>query len=112
METNKIIGYVLLLAGVLLIVMPLWQTYNIFTGKAMPAQVFMRPVALTVNPNVSGLDIPGQIQNALIRVIPIDFIDNTLNLTTWLLLMWILIYGGGKIAEIGVKLLNGDRTKQ
>ena len=109
METNKIIGYVLLIIGVLLIAIPLWQTYNIFTGKGMPAQVFMRPIALTVNPNVSVLDVGGQVQNALIRVIPIDFIDNTLNLATWLLLAWVLIYGGGKIAEIGVKLLNGSK---
>ena len=105
METNKIIGYVLLLIGILLIAFPLWQTYNIFTGKAVPAQVFMRPLALKVNNNVSMLDIQGQVQNALIKVIPIDFIDNTLNLASWLILGWILIYGGGKIAEIGVKLI-------
>lgn len=107
MNTNKTIGYVLLIIGVLLIAMPLWQTYNIFTGKSLPAQVFMRPVPLTVNQNVSALDIQGQVQNALIKILPIDLIDNTLNLITWLLLGWILIYGGGKIAEIGVKLLNG-----
>ena len=105
MEANKIIGYVLLLIGLLLILLPLWQTYNIFTGKAMPSQVFMRPAALKVNNNVSALDIPGQVQNAVIKIIPIDFVDDTLNLSTWLLLMWILIYGGGKIAEIGVKLI-------
>lgn len=107
METNKIIGYVLLAIGLLLILLPLWQTYNIFTGSAKPAQVFQKPIALQVNPEVSALDVQGQIQNALIKVIPIDFINNCLNLGTWLMLMWILIYGGGKIAEIGVKLLNG-----
>lgn len=109
--TNKIIGYVLLAVGLLLIILPLWQTYNIFTGKSTPAQVFMKPIALTVNDKVSALDVQGQIQNALIKIIPIGFIDNTLNLTSWLLLMWILIYGGGKIAEIGVKLLNGSAGK-
>lgn len=109
MSTNKIIGYILLLVGVLLIVMPLWQTYNIFTGKAVPAQVFSRPITLKVNENVGALDVPGQIQNALIKVLPIDLIDNTLNLASWLLLMWVLIYGGGKIAEIGVKLVNGPK---
>ena len=118
METNKIIslryqlviGYVLLLIGVLLIAFPLWQTYNIFTGKATPPQVFVRPDVLKVNNNVSALDIPGQIQNSLIKIIPVDFFDSTLNLGTWLLLGWILIYGGGKIAEIGVKLVNGTKA--
>ena len=105
METNKIVGYILLLVGILLIVMPLWQTYNIFTGKSLPTQIFVKPPSLIVNQNVNALDIQGQIQNALIKVIPVDFIDNSLNLACWLLLMWILIYAGGKIAEIGVKLL-------
>ena len=105
MEINKIIGYILLAIGILLIVLPLWQTYSIFTGQSTPPQVFVKPKALTVNNNVSVLDIQGEVQNALIKVIPIDFIDNTLNLSSWLILGWILIYGGGKIAEIGVKLI-------
>ncbi len=105
METNKIIGYALLLVGVLLIILPLWQTYMIFTGKAMPAQIFKKPVALQANPQVGALDMQGQLQNALIKIIPIDFINNTLNLGSWLTLMWILIYGGGKLADIGVKLI-------
>lgn len=112
MEKNKIIGYVLLAIGLLLIIMPLWQTFNIFTGVSLPAQVFTRPVALTVNKNVSALDVGGQMQNALINILPIDLINNTLNLTSWLLLMWILIYGGGKIAEIGVKLLNSHQGRE
>lgn len=103
--SNKIIGYVLLIIGLLLIIMPLWHTYNIFIGASIPLQVFKRPDSLKVNENVSAMDIPGQIQNALIRVIPVDFINNTLNLITWLILMWILLYGGGKIADIGVKLI-------
>ena len=105
MNTNKIIGYILLTIGVLLIAVPLWQTYNIFTGKALPNQVFVRPETLKVNPNVGALDVGGQVQNALIKILPIDLINNTLNLATWLLLLWVLIYGGGKIAEIGVKLI-------
>jgi len=109
METNKIIGYVLLLVGVLLIVMPLWQTYNIFTGKAQPAQVFQKSVAIKTASQTSVLDIQGQMQNALLNILPIDAINNSLNLMSWLILMWVLIYGGGKIADIGVKLINAAK---
>lgn len=105
METNKIIGYVLLLIGILLITLPLWQTYNIFTGKSVPAQVFTKPVVLQIDEKASPLDIQKQMQNAFINILPIDLINNTLNLVSWLALMWILIYGGGKIADIGVKML-------
>ncbi len=105
MEINKIVGIVLLVVGILLIVVPLWQTYNIFTGKSLPAQVFIKPVALKDSKITGPLDIQAQVQNAMSKVLPIDFINNTLNLISWLLLMWILIYGGGKIADIGVKLI-------
>ncbi|MCX6723278.1 MAG: hypothetical protein NT094_04435 [Candidatus Staskawiczbacteria bacterium] len=98
-------GYILLIVGVLLIIGPLWQTYNIFTGKTLSPQVFAKPVTLTENKNISATDIQGQIQNAVAKAIPVDSINNTLNLTAWLLLMYILIYGGGKIADIGVKLV-------
>jgi len=105
MDTNKIIGYVLLTIGLLLIVIPLWQTYSIFTGKSLPPRVFTKPVSTKVNENVSVTDVQGQIQNALIKILPLDVINNTLSLISWLILMWILIYGGGKIAGIGVKLI-------
>jgi len=107
MNSNKIIGYVLLIVGLLLIILPLWQTYSIFTGKSLPPQVFMNAVPLTVDNNVAITDVQGQMQNALIKVLPINLINNTLNLASWLILMWILIYGGSKISGIGVKLLNG-----
>ena len=89
----------------LIIILPLWQTYNIFTGKSLPAQIFMKPISLKADKNVNPNDIQAQIQNALIKIMPVDYIDNTLNLASWLLLMWIIIYSGGKIAEIGVKLI-------
>jgi len=105
METNKIIGYILLAIGILFIILPLWQTYNIFTGKSLPAQIFVSPTPLKADSNVSPTDIQGQVQNALIKVLPVNSINNTLNFVSWMLLIWIFIYGGGKIAEIGVKLI-------
>ena len=105
METNKILGYVLLFAGVLLIVGSLWQTYNILTGTITAPQVFKKSVSLQANQQVSTTDVQGQMQNALIKVLPIGAIDNSINIGIWLLLMWVLIYGGGKLADIGVKLL-------
>jgi len=108
MTTSKIAGIVLLTVGVLLIIIPLLQTYNILTGRGVPPQVFVSPEPVKIDKNVGVLDVQGQVQNAVIKVLPVGLINNTLNLTTWLLLMWILMYGGGKIADIGVKLLKND----
>ena len=105
MNWNKIIGYILIIVGLLLIVLPLWQTYNIFTGNAIPAEVFKKPASLDVDLNVSTFDVQGQMQNALIKILPIDFINNTLNLMTWMILLWVLIYGGGKLADVGIKMI-------
>lgn len=109
MDTNKIIGYVLLVVGILIIILPLWQTYNVFTGQSVPAQIFAMPTPLKVDSNVNPTDVQGQIQNALIKIFPVSSINNTLNLVSWMLLIFIFIYGGGKIAGIGVKLLNGSK---
>jgi len=113
MELNKIVGYVLLTIGLLLIIMPLWQTYNIFIGASTPAQIFKKPVTLQVDNKASPTDIQKQMQNAFIKVLPLDLINSTLNLASWLILMWILMYGGGQISGIGVKLINNvSKEKQ
>ncbi len=104
MQTNHIVGYTLLVIGILLIVAPLWQTFQIFTGNALPPQVFMKPIQ---NSGVTGnsADFQSQVRNAVAQVLPVDLLNNTLNLANWFILMWILMFGGGKLADIGVKLI-------
>ena len=111
MTLSKIAGIALLVIGVLLILVPLWNTYQIFTGKVLPPQIFMKPI--TGSPASSGVavDMQKQIQDAMAKALPIDLINNTLNLVNWIILMWILMYGGGKLADSGVKLLTGSRTE-
>ena len=109
MNSSEILGYVLLAVGLLIIVASLWHVYTIFTGKALPAQIFASSATPKANPNVSQLDAQGQMQNSLLEVLPIESLNNTINLTVWLLLIWVFISGGGKIAAIGVKLLNGNK---
>ncbi len=126
METNKIIslryqlviGYVLLVFGLVLIGWTLWQSYDIFTGKVSAPLVFMTPVTANSSVKSPGLfDISGQIQNQLqsalgqqvSQLISADSITKFLNLASWLLLAWIFIMAGGAISGIGVKLLNGTK---
>jgi hypothetical protein len=102
---EKIIGYGLLILGLLLILIPLAQTIGIFMGKTSPPQIFTRPAALQLNQNVGSFDFQKQIENAFIKMIPIELIDNVLNLISWLILMWILMFGGKQIADLGIKLI-------
>lgn len=103
---NKIIGYILLCAGLLLIVVPLYYTYTIFVGKTLPPQVFMStPTTPAENQPNNPFDLQQQMQKALVNILPIPLINNTLNLGSWMILMSILVFGGGQLANIGVKLV-------
>ena len=112
MELNQILGYILLLAGLLLIVVPLWQTYQIFTGATQPPQVFgqqeTQPVLEPESKPNNPFDIQQQVQKGLMSMLPIDLINNTLNLTSWMILMWVLIFGGKQLCDIGIKLLRSN----
>lgn len=112
MDINKTIGYALLVAGLLLIILPLYHTYNIFIGKALPAQIFKQQTTTTPDPNAPNnpFDIQQQTQKAMMNILPIDLINNTLNLASWMILMWVLIFGGGKLAGLGIQLIKVEKA--
>src|SRR5581483_5614831 len=101
--TQKIIGYVLLSVGLLLIIIPLYQAFNVVTGKAMPPEIFKNS---RVEPykNVNPADFQKQIENAFIAVLPLDLLYQTLNITIWSILLALFMVGGKHIAIIGVAL--------
>jgi len=103
-KLNIIIGYILLLAGLLLIVVPFYQTYAIFTGKSLPPQIF-ETQKIQENKNVGAFDVQKQMENVFMKILPLDLINNTLNLGAWMILAWGLMLGGGKIASIGISLI-------
>ena len=49
--------------------------------------------------------IQEQISNQLKEIIPVEFILKLLNLSSWSLFMFILIFAGSKISILGIKLL-------
>ena len=104
---NKIIGYILLAVGLLLIMVPLYQTYNIFSGKTPPPVVF-KTAPVSEPKNTNPFDIGQQVQNAVTKALPIDLINSTLNLVSWMILLVVLMFGGGQIANLGIKLLKAN----
>lgn len=102
---NKIIGYILLFIGLLLIILPLYQSYNIFSGKSVPPEIFKNQKMSPTNQVNNPLDLQQQLQKAMSNVLPTDSINKTLNLISWILLMWIFIFGGSKIAGLGILLI-------
>lgn len=111
---KKIIGWVLLGVGVLIIGWGIWTSFEIFTAQKLPYQIFKQPQSEEASPaqGKEG-DIQAQIQQEMQETIKEQFekmiapgsITRLLNLAAWSIFMGILVFAGGKIASLGIQLL-------
>ena len=96
-KTNKVVGYVLLLVGLILILLAIYWAINALTSGSSPISVFKWE-----NQNVSipqGDNHPPQSLS-----IPGESISKSVNLLLWLVLMIFVAIGGGIIAILGVRM--------
>ena len=137
--SNKIIGCLLLIVGLVVIFWSMYASYNIFTAKKEAPKVFSYNSegvidldskdenvenAVVINIDKSKLTDPNylknleaeqkaqaesmikdQISGQLKEIIPEEFILKLLNLSSWSLFIFILIFAGGKISGLGIKLM-------
>lgn len=106
MIVERILGFFFLLLGVAIIGFALFSSFQVFTAKTAPPQIFSvldQPVAKT------GAGEEGQIQNLvqeqLKGLIPTNTVPKMLNLSVWSIFLGLLMFGGGQIAGIGARLL-------
>ena len=109
MNSTKIFGWVLLLAGVLIIVWTLYSSYNIFTGEAAVPEIFEMGKEEALSQKGGTTDIQAQMEQMigeqLKGILPADSITKLLNLIIWSMLAFILIFGGTQLASLGIKLI-------
>ena len=107
-NAQKIVGWVLLISGVILIAWVLVSSYGIFTGKTEVSEIFTAQEDSLVSGSSQTIDAQLQkaLQEQLKGLIPTDALPKILNLAVYSMLAFILIFGGTKISEIGVKILN------
>lgn len=110
MILNKIIGYILLAAGLAVIVFTVWQSYSIFTGKISAPIIFkVSSFQAASQKSAEPLDLQGQLQSAvdkqISQVMPPETLPKIFNLAAWSFLAFILIFAGGTMAGIGVRLI-------
>jgi len=108
MNTNKVLGYILLVCGLLLVLFTIYQSYNIFYNKVNPPYIFK--IQTVQKPQTGGTqDIQQQVNNEVSKqinqMIPADTVSKILNLLSWSILAGILIFGGAQIAGLGIKLI-------
>ena len=117
MNINKIFGWLLLIIGVGIIIWILFFTYNIFNDKASAPEVFKTEESLeteiTIDPDVEeDIEVEKILEEQLSQILPADSIINLLNLISWSILAGIMIFGGGKISFIGIKLIDSGAKKK
>ena len=118
MTSNKIFGSILLILGLLIILWGLYSSYNIFKAKTELPQVFSSEEIALQEPikankidsqKITAEQIQENMQEAvnqqLSKIFPPGIILKLLNIISWSIFAWILIFGGGKIAYLGVRML-------
>lgn len=108
MNLAKIFGWILLIAGIILIGWTLLSSYNIFTGKTALPEFFELPEEALIQKGESQdtqVQIEKIIGEQLKGILPVDSITKLLNLIVWSILAFILIFGGSQISGLGIKLI-------
>jgi hypothetical protein len=104
-------GWILLIAGILIIGWGLFTSYKIFYGKIPAPEIFTVTEEQPEPPSkkkgfiLEEEAIKGLLQEQLKEVLPVGFLLQILNLLSWSIFAGILIFGGGKIATLGILLL-------
>lgn len=106
---TKIIGFGLLTVGLLIIGWTMFSSFNIFTGQVAGPEIFKLQEEKTISQQVKSQDIQAQLQKMIEEqlkgILPADTMPKMLNLTVWSILAGLLIFGGGQISSLGIKLI-------
>lgn len=110
--SEKVTGYLLLIAGLLAIAYACVSVFKVFTGKAQPVQLFrFESVSLDVTSlfgDTSMLTATQQTQLSQQKtqdLISSDMINQTSNIAAHLFLMGFVVNVGAKVATIGTQFL-------
>ena len=109
--TEKTVGYLLLVAGLVFIAISTFSIYQVLTGRA-------GPVALFDSPSLS-IDIGQMMSPELLRpgaqtkseLLPASELNKISNLTIHYLLMGFLVSVGFRVSTLGVQLLRPVEVK-
>lgn len=110
--SEKIIGYLLLTAGLIIIGFSAFSAFFLFTKSSQPVKFLNLPsVSLDINQLLAGslpAELRGQLpknQGSPTELFPSSALNFTLNLTLHLLLLGFFVTLGYKISQLGVQLL-------
>ncbi len=118
---KKIIGWFLLVLGITIIGWVILISYQFFTAQKPAPEVFKMQQKESSTPQSTQKETttlsPEKMQEKMLQemqktiserlkeMVPFNFVVKLFNLISWSIFAGILIFAGGKISEIGTKLL-------
>lgn len=113
---KKIIGWILFVGGIIIILWPIKNSYQIFTAKKQAPEVFRKISKEEVfskeeiffenfQSKIPQQFIKKMVQEQITQMIPSNYLIKLFNLISWSIFVTILIFGGGKLSILGIKLL-------
>lgn len=107
--SEKSVGYLLLIIGILMILGSALGVFWVFSGKAQTFQVFdLPPITLDLSGLMQAENPDSQIApqaNLETELVKSDVLNKPLNLIAYLLFMGFMLNVGFKIATLGVQLV-------
>lgn len=108
--TERTVGYILLVAGILVMIYSTWQIINVFTGKAEPIQVVKYEAP---EQSSSTSDLLNQLQGGrggnvelpMPQLFDPDALNEIINLSIYYFIMQFLLGLGFKFSSLGVSML-------
>ena len=97
--TEKLIGYILLITGLLIIIFSGFSVYQVFTKKTTPTDVFDFSGIILDTSDMAGIALP----NA--EILPAEVLNGSLNYFAYLFFMGFIASIGYKISSLGVNLI-------
>jgi hypothetical protein len=98
---EKIIGYILLALGVVLIVFAIVQMFAVYGGGSSPPNLV----------TLSDLSLSSDQAGASVTLLKGEQLSQLPNLFFWFMLMSFLMFAGGKIASLGVTMIKDVKVE-
>ena len=117
--SEKILGYILLAVGLVIIIFAVVSVFNVFTAKVEPVDLFkLSGISLDLGSLVGG-DLPLEAREQITRpggstkseIVSPDLINKPLNIVAHLMLMGFVASVGFKIASLGIMLVRPIKVK-
>jgi len=111
MKNEKLVGYILLGIGLLVIILAGVNVYMVFNKQAMPVQLFsFPPVSVDLSPTGGG-GLPPGLTLPKTELLSSEMLNQTSNIAAHFFLMGFVVSIGYRIASLGVSLVRTIEVK-